>query len=377
MPFPGRRAGPLSLGAALSLVRRAGPLSLGAALSLVRRAGPLSLGAALSLVRRAGPLSLGAALCLVGCDGTGASDAPSCRADQERSCTGEDDCSGIERCNDSGQWTACDCEDDSSAGGTGGAPSGLRLGDSCDQDSDCDDGQLCLDQDTEDWLGGAPSSGFCVADCTGSPELCEEFEAGLCVAREVNESTEEDVPAYCMPACTLGASGDEADPCAGISATVCDSLSQDDNLGFCRPLCQFDDDCKSGRCDRSLAVCVAEAPGVEAGVLGEPCDVEAPACNGLCLALNTGETLCSHRCRYGDTEPCELSSEGDPRGICGFAAPGAALGDVGYCTPLCNCDSDCQNPELFCTSFDDPLAFESLGAQGFCAPGPGSGLECS
>lgn len=176
--------------------------------------------------------------------------------------------------------------------------------------------------------------------------------------------------AFCFPACAPGLA--QLDKCGERTDLACEPLSTGAGVGFCRPYCTRDGECRNSVCDLRRGVCSTSAPS--GGDFGQPCSPNAdPAeCAGLCLDLGGGYAVCSGRCTYGGTEPCTDVDEAP--GFCLFAAPGGAFGDVGYCAPVCDCNEECAHPQSVCDAFTLDAVRDLLGASGVCAP-PEEGSE--
>jgi hypothetical protein len=82
---------------------------------------------------------------------------------------------------------------------------------------------------------------------------------------------------------------------------------------------------------------------------------------------------CTQTCTLG--QPC-----GEGAGACITArSPAYGSGDIGYCSPLCNCDSECLNPVDRCIEWTNPALTKAFGSRGRCDyPWPNEPtLDCS
>jgi len=250
----------------------------------------------------------------------------------------------------------------SSLGGTAGAGAGefdsAAFERPCDSVADCDPGMLCLEEDGDEYFGGGLPGGRCTVDCLEDPTACGSSGELVCVRTELAGS---EPAARCFPACSPGDRDDAK--CQDATLTACERLPDDTELGFCRPFCASDDDCSAGHCDRRNGACVPSAAADDFGASCVP-DVEDPQCFGVCVALEDGFGVCSHRCRYGSAEPC---AGGDGLTFCAYPSEGGDLGDVGYCAELCDCESECSHDGGACDPFESEAVSMALGAAGVCA----------
>jgi len=247
-------------------------------------------------------------------------------------------------------------------GGRGGQTQAQRpeLGAPCQSQGDCPDGAHCLTERGSGLRGGGPPQGMCVADCSTDPRACEAFSQAVCVIFDGADAGS----AFCFPACKHGTAS--LAKCGGRADLACEKLEDEGELGFCRPFCQMNEECESGRCDRRNGVCVqAEVGGDD---FGRPCSLQGDLepCSGICVAMEgTDLAFCSHRCVYGSAAPCGPLA-GAP-GLCALSADGGSLGDVGYCAELCDCSEQCTHPDLHCDAFSSAAVRDRLGKAGVCA----------
>jgi len=171
----------------------------------------------------------------------------------------------------------------------------------------------------------------CPADCVGERgfqcqlERTDGFPGGACV-RECDTEVPDDCGAgaictagsgvgsvgVCRPSCT------EADDCA--PGRVCDGEG-------CFLLCQSDDECELGPCDRYTGLCRPTDDGLGVNRL---CSTNDECRSGFCSADGRCSSLCS------------LSRQGCPEdGVC---VPALGIrGDLGVCATRCMVDADCTD----------------------------------
>jgi hypothetical protein len=311
-----------------------------------------------------------------------------CGHSETRPCVGATNCRGVQRCQGAAPaWSTCECTGSGGEGGSGGrsetnpANSGTAgqniekplLGSACESEADCPGGATCVGESNTLLFGGGPPLGMCLAECTEDPAICEAFADAVCVA--IDDASD---AAYCFRACTYGAAA--LDKC-GRADTACESL--DGDLGFCRPLCMRNEQCRSDYCDRTTGVCV-EAGSAD-GAFGRACGLSsestppATSCPGVCVRFNGGDfQVCSHRCVYGATDSC--AGDGETAGLCAIASPGGSVGDLGYCAELCDCDGACAHQDARCDAFTSERVRDLLGHAGVCvAPESASSVaaECT
>jgi hypothetical protein len=246
------------------------------------------------------------------------------------------------------------------------------VGAACDTDNDCDEDDVCLNGE-QDFLGGALVGGTCAVDCSEDPGICDRLNrSAVCVKASTGELSMEsmaadgDDQAYCFETCTLG---DEASfRCHNREDVACSGLTGGSNeaAAFCRPLCSADSQCNTGHCHPLLGVCVDEMqPGALLGAECDP-DAEDPGCQGLCLTLESVSS-CSSRCIYGQPDDCGNAQLGHA-GLCFIPEGAGSIGDVGFCSQLCDCDQQCLHSGMICDPFNDPPLEDLLQAKGVCLP---------
>ena len=290
------------------------------------------------------------------------------------------------------------------AGGSGGAAAapGTKLGRACLTDNDCADttapGLTCVTSQDAVLGGGSPPKGLCTSPC-GSDADCSSFGAGsLCFpfGSDMNAG-------YCVEGCTFGMPNLGEVKChsrpefncnpallgatntACTASTDCQSgelcINGTCNVVFpaCLPGCRGDIDCDAGMyCDQSFlsGVCVKDKPAGKA--LGEPCTLppaggpsEPDECIGFCQADGAMSTTghCAATCGLGN-ECAYNNTTKKYDGLCLYAsaltADTGASGDFGFCTPTCNCKSDCLDTGLTCSLLTQALPTDSFRGAGLC-----------
>jgi hypothetical protein len=246
------------------------------------------------------------------------------------------------------------------AGATGPRHSAF-LGAPCADDAGCDGpGLVCLASTSSAFLGGGPSGGLCVADCTdGGQSACADVDVdAVCV--------DAGGASYCLPGCSVGDAA--SDKCLGRADLGC-VRAETEAGDYCQPTCASDAECSSRVCHLGLGVCVD--PAARSGTLriGAPCDRHDDQCSGVCSPLDpSGETLaCSGGCSLGSSACGASPSTSPPFDAYCLLAPvsEATTGDLGLCVALCDCDDDCGNLALRCENAG-PEAPDLTGHAGFC-----------
>ncbi len=179
-------------------------------------------------------------LCFASCEDDGdCRDGYACRAVDEDDATRGMGC--FAACeNDS----VCANDDFSCNVGTGlcTAPfEAARLGEPCEDLEDCPGG-LCLDEAGEGWPAGTCAAPGCPLTMDATGQLCPS--AGVCV-----DDGDADDLGYCLAACTT-----DTTSCRPGYACVALGAGTD---GACRPACDGDDECGSGRtCELATGLCI-------------------------------------------------------------------------------------------------------------------------
>ena len=296
--------------------------------------------------------------------GCGAEDS-GCVAGQSVACAGNLGCPGHQVCKADGSgYAPCKCGGDLPDGGfTQTGPQSGRLGAACNGDAQCRAGLTCLTERSTAIDGQGPAKGICTADCSTDASVCAGFEPeSVCQAISVGKPGG---AAYCFAGCSLGEPGFGADKCRGRSDLACSETAAGSGQGYCRPACQNDPHCGSRFCDLSTGLCGdAKRTG---DAVGAYCDANQPSCAGACLP-HGGYSECSGACTLGAVGCGENRDDGPPYDAFCLLEPSSlsALGDLGYCAKLCDCDGECGRPDAVC----QPLAAQQrseTGRKGSCA----------
>jgi hypothetical protein len=113
-----------------------------------------------------------------------------------------------------------------------------------------------------------------------------------------------------------------------------------------------------GRVQPELGACVEDS--LAGAPLGAPCDPDAEVseCAGICVEVD-GAAFCSRRCVLGDAADCNGTSAPDASsGLCRSTEEViGSVGDVGFCSLLCDCDTDCGHADLLCVAFGSAVAW--------------------
>jgi hypothetical protein len=151
------------------------------------------------------------------------------------------------------------------------------------------------------------------------------------------------------------------------------------------PSCRGDLDCAQGLyCDQSFlsGTCVPEKPTGKR--LGEPCTVPGPneaaepdECLGFCQADGDGpQGHCSATC--GLLAQCAWDAASQKfDGACFYASVLTSdvgdVGDLGFCTPACNCSEECNDASLECVVLEQGPLNGDFRGPGLCfSPSPDS-----
>ncbi len=305
----------------------------------------------------------------------------------------------------------------SGGGGTGGGrtdggstSAATKLGQACLNDAQCVDakapGLTCITSKQTLLGDGAPPKGLCTTSCSLSPEPgaedeCAAFGPGaLCFPFDDQSDT-----GYCIEGCSFG------DPDIGAPAKCHDrpefacnpallgrtstSCSTTDDCGAgelcldgvcdvvfpgCLPACRGDIDCDAGMyCDQSFlnGTCVTKKQTGKA--LGEPCTVpddsepaEPDECIGFCQSdgiPNSNKGHCANTC--GLATQCAWNAKTNKfDGVCFYAsvltAEVGGVGDFGFCTPSCNCTTECNDPALACQLLTQGALSDDFKGPGLC-----------
>jgi len=254
-----------------------------------------------------------------------------------------------------------------------------NAGGTCKSVVECSAGLECVGARLD--AGPIAAGGICTTACD-----VDAPDAGAACASLDQESVCADIgldgKSYCTRRCTIGpvtATSLNPNKCFGRSDSVCVPTGTKDE-GYCAPLCNHDLNCPDGnRCDPRSGLCVS-APQ-DGDPIGTTCaGSEDQSCAGRCEALygaNPDEPvtfMCTKYCTLGAGVGCGWSGADVPDAYCLLRfTDDSGAGDLGACAELCDCDSECSNPDLVCLV--DLALYGSLGRLGFCGdPALGGGL---
>jgi hypothetical protein len=335
-----------------------------------------------------------------------------CVAGETRACDNGSDCTAEQVCRGSpGKWGPCECVSEPNknrdagkadaakrpaadasetsvedAGENDAASVQFEIGNACSNDSDCASEAFCLTSESTAFFGGGAPDGICVADCSEDANTCAQFVNAVCisVARESEQTDDQsDPPALCFEECIIGTRSTSDGVCHELPGVACDLLEEDEEeegQGFCRPFCTTNADCGERFCSLKHAVCVEDEVSTNEN-FGLGCDVDDTSgfCDGLCLSLTDDYAVCSHRCIFGEPGDCFGDDNDIPVGGCLFTSEGGEIGDIGYCSQLCDCDQQCLAPEAICDLFEDKNLEKAFGRLGVCVLSDlalGDGMPC-
>lgn len=250
------------------------------------------------------------------------------------------------------------------------------LGAACEGDEDCRKGFSCLTSISTLIEGEGPSSGLCVLDCLGAPEICVEADPDTeCVALE-------DDLAFCLPTCSLGDPGPDDVKCRGRVDLVCKEKEEErgKGVGLCQPACRSDLDCGERRCNLATGFCADQA--ATGGAIGADCDPLNPGCAGLCKDFGSGYLACTGVCRLNTPGCGQDPRSGPPFDYFCYLDPGtnSGTGDLGYCARACDCDDDCGRADMVCEPEASVAAATGhpgvCGTKVYASGGTRTGLPC-
>jgi len=239
------------------------------------------------------------------------------------------------------------------AGGMGGMPpADGQLLDACDANNFCEPPLSCWPESDQD---AGPAGGICTKACANDDECPND---GYCALVMPGFGT-------CTQRCTIG-DGD-ATKCRGRRDLACSVVPDLDmvDVEICRPLCNDDEDCVTGRtCDRRTGLCAVNPSGSFA-LTGAQCNPNFDLCRGSC---STGQT-CQEGCVFGASPSCAVPNVETRCLIPVYPTfPSPDVGDRGLCARACTCDDDCNGTDL--------CNLELQGTR-YCAPVSfGAGMPC-
>lgn len=252
-------------------------------------------------------------------------------------------------------------------------PSGVAgvVGRPCAANADCGPAPLVCILSSSDtaFQSGGPQGGYCSLPCTGTAQCTAVDDLAGC-----NTAF-----GFCVGLCTPGAGGLK---CGLERPLACLPLAQATS-GVCLPTCTSDDSCGPGRfCDLGASGLCQDAPAA-GGAVGASCTraTEVDDCAGdICLRFldpsdgaTTVGSFCSANCTFGRVDGCgfDTLSSGTRSAAClqPQDADGAE-GDLGFCFPLCDESSDCEQSAdgWVCAPFADESLTATLGRAGRCLP---------
>lgn len=290
------------------------------------------------------------ALLEVACGAT-ASTKSTCNAGRSVECTGARGCRGYQVCRSDGSgYDACLCDSADAGFSNAGAHSGL-LGATCVTDADCRGGLTCLTADSKRILGEGPSAGLCVADCASDPNRCTAIDpSAQCVVLDDNgtPSNPADDAAFCLMGCKVGNPAPSDDKCRGRVDSVCNQTVTTSGIGYCRPACRSDVDCRPRHCDLRTGLC---SDTLNSGdPIGSACTPASSSCAGGCIPHGSTYAECSGVCSYMTPGCGQPEASGPPFDYFCYLDPigKSGAGDLGYCARLCDCDSQCGRSDAVC-----------------------------
>jgi hypothetical protein len=349
--------------------------------------------------------ALAQALTSCGSDGDGDN---ACKPGELKACAvAGSSCEGVQTCTSDGSgYSPCACPDDNASaggsanvGGSGGGSSGgaagggsnpldesvfpaevRAIGTPCTADADCPVGPAgetpltCItSSQTTGFESGSPQGGYCSFVCQATAQCAAIDPLSACGL--IDSVTGDGV---CISLCQPGAGQVKCDP---DRAQACISITQDDSVGGCFPMCQSDAACGAGKfCDLGrgvFGVCTTTAP--VGGDVGAPCtaDTEGTDCkSGICLTLTDDAdapigSFCSAGCTFGLRAGCGFDdSNATPRdAFCLQPQDGTNgdLGDLGICFEMCDTDADCAQQGWQCVALT-PEGQTFVGRVGECLP---------
>jgi hypothetical protein len=283
-------------------------------------------------------------------------------------------------------------------GGSGGTGGGVtkqtHLGQSCIKDADCGDENLQCIGSTGLSDGTGIPKGLCTMPCTDGNDCLDKYDNSFCF--EFNKDDH-----YCIEGCTTGTLGspkchqrDEI-ACSLIGllqrSTSCDTSADcgsqqlcDSDTGTCGdivtgcvPLCAGDFDCGDKEyCDFETGMCTKTKPtGLPHGaVCTPPKGTAQDPCQGFCDAgTNPNQGICESLCVLSQSfAGCGWDGlTPDPDHVCLFGTilspPGdAAIGDVGICGALCDCNDQCLREGDVCIDESGGDVEQIWGRRGYC-----------
>lgn len=316
-----------------------------------------------------------------GCGQTDGKKNEACEPGRSVACSGPDGCAGHQVCEDDGSaFATCVCAGDETFPSAG--PASGKLGANCRSDGDCRKGSYCLTSGASAVRGEGPSAGLCVADCARDASVCETLDTdSTCVVLNAAETASVlDDTAFCLPRCKLGDPAPNDDKCRGRVDLVCGEATAGSGEGYCRPACRSDLDCGERQCNPRTGFCGDEPPSGDP--IGSACNPADSRCAGGCIDHGSSWAECSAVCRLNTPGCGQTAASGPPYDFWCYLDPSNAggVGDLGYCTRVCDCDDDCGRVDAVCephSSLESDTSRAGVCASKTYASGePRDGLPC-
>jgi hypothetical protein len=182
---------------------------------------------------------------------------------------------------------------------------------------------------------------------------------------------------FCVPGCVPGPPGlVDFDPgkCWGRHDLACGAA--DDGGHVCLPNCNWDGNCGDGfGCIGTTGLCRGGGSGTVP--VGSACTNDC--LDNVCaeFASTGGETtrMCTAPCTIGVVPSCgwEGPGAGSAQEFCLFSSTtdAVAVGDLGFCGQLCDCNAQCANADFVCIP-GTPAFTQATGRLGYCYFAEGS-----
>jgi len=193
--------------------------------------------------------------------------------------------------------------------------------------------------------------------------------------------------AYCVESCQTGAPSATEMKCHDRKDMAC-ADPRDRGIGFCKPTCLGDFDCKGRVCDLAEGVCVDKLDPSRKLPIGAKCDPNADVdpCVGACVGIVEGDAstttvgFCSGYCKLGEQNGCGFDPQATTvDSFCLFGTSQFSdFADLGFCAQVCDCNDDCLNPDFICTTVNG--LNDIISRPGACGPRSSSsekGIACS
>jgi hypothetical protein len=223
-------------------------------------------------------------------------------------------------------------------------PVGSEIGSACNADMPCALGLECWQEDAVP-LG--PAGGLCTMPCTKDGDCPVE---AACVELAQRSA--------CVLRCDHG-DGDAAKCRARRDVGCVSPLLGPSGEEVCVPRCADDADCAPRFCDRVSGYCDdtpsgGDQPGTYCG--------DVANCSGECTGPGAGDSkICTERCVIGAAHACASLPGWTLTSVCIDAGNSdAKIGDVGFCSAECSCNSDCPGGIINCVLESDGRRYCSV-----------------